>query len=212
MTTPSRVPRIFLLRHGRSVANEEGRIASRLASAGEAYGLTPLGREQVRRSVRQAVADGVLEPPLLLVFSPLLRARESAEVAGGELGTSGVEDERLRERDFGELDLGPDTGYSEIWEMDRRDPTHGERGVESVADVLRRAGGLVEDVAGRRDIRTVVLCTHGDVASTLLCASSGSALNHHREVGGLGTGELRELPSVEGVLTALRSVAPGGRR
>lgn len=211
MITPPIMLRIFVLRHGRSVANEEGRIASRLASAGEAYGLTPTGREQVRRSVRRAVADCALDPPVLLVCSPLLRARESAEVAEAELKVDSAVDERLRERDFGDLELGPDTGYAEIWEADRRDPTRGVRGVESVADVLRRAGGVVEDLAGRRDVGTVVLCTHGDVASTLLCASIGSPLTRHREVGALDTGELRELPSVESVLTALRSLPPGGR-
>jgi probable phosphoglycerate mutase len=203
------MPHIFVLRHGRSLANEEGRIASRIENAGDAYGLTPLGCEQVHGSVQGAVDAGSLAPPVLLVSSPLLRARESAQVAGEVLGVSPSVDARLIERGFGDLELGPDRAYAEVWEADLRDPTHRNLGVESVADVLRRAGGVVEDLAEKPDVGTVVLCTHGDVASTLLCASVGAPLGRHREVGALATGALQELPSVAKVLEARVALGRG---
>ncbi len=202
------MPRIFLLRHGHSVANEEGRIASRIANAGEAYGLTPRGREQVRGSTRDALAAGCLAPPVLLASSPLLRARQSAEEAGEILGVRTGLDERLRERDFGELELDSDRRYAEVWQADREDPTRRLSGVESVLEVLRRAGGLVGELVGRKRGGSVILCTHGDVASVLLCASLGARLGTHREVGALGTGELREIPSVDRLMAELRALDP----
>ncbi len=188
-------PHLIVLRHGRSVANDQGVIASRLEHAGEAYGLTSSGRDQLRRSVQDALSQGSLRAPFSLLCSPLLRARESAEVAAGLLGVAPSVDERLAERDFGALELGPDTEYARVWEADREDPTHRRWGVESVVDVLRRAGSVVEDHASRGDVATVLLVTHGDVASTLLCASEGIRLGLHREVGALETAELRALAS-----------------
>lgn len=194
---------VFVLRHGRSAANERGLIASRPASAGAAWGLTPLGRAQVERSVARAEVHGILERPILLVCSPLLRARESADVASAVLGVSPIVDARLIERDFGELELGPDERYRDVWAEDRRDPGHRRWGVESVGDVLRRAGSLVQELTRTDRGTTLVLCTHGDVASTLLCAARGAPLARHREVGAIRTGGLRHLRSVDSLLSAL---------
>ena len=201
---------LYLLRHGRSLANEKGLIVSHPSHATDAYGLTPVGREQVALSVAQAGAEGSLPPPVVIVSSPLLRARESAEVAAELLGARMSVDARLTERDFGELELGTDGLYGQVWEADSADPTHRRWGVESVADVLRRAGAVVEGLSREEPGATVVLCTHGDVASALLCASKRASLGLHRQVGALETGSLRRVPVVEPILEALR--APDGIR
>jgi broad specificity phosphatase PhoE len=185
-------PRFFVLRHGRSVANEQRVIASRPASAAEAYGLTQAGHEQVARTVEDARTRGALLSPLVLLCSPLLRARQSADVAGTILGARPVVEDRLAERDFGDFELAPDSAYERVWAADRADPTHRRWGVESITQVLRRASEVVRELAQER-VATVLLCTHGDVASVLLCASHGKALKLHREVGGLSTGALAEL-------------------
>jgi broad specificity phosphatase PhoE len=208
--------RMVLLRHGRSLANEKGLIVSRLEHAGEAYGLTPQGYEQVVRSVEQAQAEGSLPPPVVVVSSPLLRARESAEVAARLLGTQVSVDSRLTERDFGELELGADTLYEKVWAADAGDPTHRRWGVESLVDVLRRGGAVVAQMNTAVPDATVVLCTHGDVASTLLCASKGASLGLHRRVGTLETGALEHILAVGPILEALRAIdrprkaRPGG--
>ncbi len=203
---------LLLLRHGRSLANDRGLIVSHAVHARAAYGLTPRGRDQVRRTVARAVSAGTLVQPLRLLSSPLLRARESAEVAGEVLGVGPNVDERLTERDFGELELGPDRLYDQVWEADAGDPTHRCWGVESVADVLRRVGALVDELSRDGRGATVVLCTHGDVASTLLCASQSAPLGRHRVVGALPTGGLREIGSVDAILGALASLDAGSRR
>jgi probable phosphoglycerate mutase len=168
-------------------------IASSPANAGEAFGLTPLGQAQVRRSLKQARESGKLESPILLISSPLLRARESAGVAADVLGVSMTIDARLSERGFGDLELEPDNRYEEVWAADRLDATHRSWGIESVADVLKRVGPVVDELTRDESFATVILCTHGDVASTLLCASLGVPLEEHREVGGPETGALHEL-------------------
>lgn len=180
-------PQLFLLRHGRSQANERGLIASSLENAGEAFGLTPEGRAQVRSSVEQARVQ--FAEPVSVLSSPLLRARETGEIAAELCGTTVRIDDRLIERGFGDLEMESDERYQSVWAMDRQDPTHRTWGVESVVDVLARLRPLVEEL--RDASGSVLLVTHGDVASTLICASLGDPLSRHREVGGLATGQLR---------------------
>ena len=187
--------RLFLLRHGQSLANEQCLIASKPATAQDAFGLLPLGRAQVRRSLEEAQGAGLLKPPFRLVSSPLLRTGESIDIAAALLGVTSTVDPGLSERDFGELELKPDDQYEQVWAKDRLDPTHRSWGVQSVADVLTRAAPVVNGCLGLDDAETVILCTHGDVASILLCSSLGEPLGQHREVGALETGELRELTS-----------------
>jgi broad specificity phosphatase PhoE len=193
---PIQLPRMsgrFLLRHGQSDANVEGVIASSPANAGEALGLTPAGRDQVRRSVIEAHATGVLPAASRVLSSPLLRARESAAIAAEVLGSTVRVDERLIERRFGDLELTSDKNYGRVWLADRADPTHQEWGVESVASILDRVTDLLWELErGERD-ETLVLCTHGDVASVLLCATLGRPVSQHRDVGAMDNGELRAL-------------------
>jgi broad specificity phosphatase PhoE len=200
-----------VLRHGRSVANVLGLIASEPATAAEAYGLAPEGREQVRRAVAAAAESGDLVRPWRILSSPLLRSRESADVAAEVLGVRGgyTVDDRLTERGFGVFELTSDENYERVWARDRENPDHVDWTVESVRSVCARVRSLLVELVRHRDPAAVVLCTHGDVASTLLCASLGLPLSRHREVGALGNGEIRPLPEMAQLLTFDR---PRGER
>jgi broad specificity phosphatase PhoE len=183
----------FLLRHGESVANVKGLIASNPANAGHTLGLTPAGREQVRRSVTEARSAGTLPAAVHVASSPLLRARESAAIAADILGCGVRMDERLIERGFGDLELMSDENYIKVWQADQADPSHERWGVESVASILDRVSALLWDLEREAPDATFLLCTHGDVASVLLCAWTGQQLNNHREIGAMNNGEIRAL-------------------
>jgi len=190
---PSDVSGFFILRHGQSEANVKGLIASSPTAASTAFGLTAAGREQVRASLTSARASGILPETCHVISSPLLRARETAEIAGEVLGTAVRIDPRLAERGFGEFELQSDDHYERVWQEDRSDPTHEKWGVESATAILRRVSALIEELRRAEHGGTFVLCTHGDVASVLLCAASGLALTQHRDVGAMANGEVRSL-------------------
>lgn len=183
-----------LLRHGQSEANVQGLIASSLAAAREGFGLTAVGRTQVRDKVMEARAAGVLPEGCHIISSPLLRARETAAIAAEVLGTTVRIDPRLAERGFGEFELASDNHYERVWLEDRADPAHEKWGVESTSAILERVTALLHELEDADGAGTFVLCTHGDVASVLLCASNGRSLSQHRDVGALGNGEVRALP------------------
>ena len=180
-------------RHCQSVANTDGIIASSLVNARESFGLTPIGREQVRQSVAKGLASGLLSPNTRVVSSPLLRARESAGLVAEALGATVRVDERLIERGFGSLELASDAHYGQVWRADRQDPSHREWGVENLVSILERVTALLREPDGVARDEAVVLCTHGDVASVLLCAAMGRPLSEHRDRGAMDNGELRAL-------------------
>ena len=190
---PADLSGFFLLRHGQSEANVHGLIASSPDAARTAYGLTEVGRAQVRASLISARDAGILPQTCHVVSSPLLRARESAEIAAEVMGTVVRIDPRLAERGFGEFELKSDDHYERVWSEDRSDPTHVKWGVESAAAILGRASALIHELRQFDQTGTFVLCTHGDVASVLLCAASGLALTRHRDVGAMANGEVRSL-------------------
>ncbi len=186
-----------LLRHGQSEANVRGLIASSPAAAYEGFGLTDVGRSQVRTSLLAALDAGILPRHCHVVSSPLRRARESAAIAADVLGTTVRVDPRLAERGFGEFELASDAHYERVWSEDRVDPTHERWGVESIQSILDRMTALLRELHESDSTATFLLCTHGDVASVTLCATQGLSLSQHREVGALGNGEVRRLAAHE---------------
>lgn len=182
--------RFFVLRHGQSTANVSGTICSRSGPAAlETVGLTPLGRDQAR----SAAADTDLGPDTIVVTSDFARARETAELFAEGVGAAApLVDERLRERDFGELDGGPDTGYAGVWEADAADVPAG-RGIESPQHVAHRVAELRSELEARYPGRDVVLVAHGDVLQIAVTDAAGISPHRHREVPHLGNAELRPL-------------------
>lgn len=169
----------------------------------EDFGLTEAGAAQVRASVLQAREEGTLGGRCRVITSPLRRARETARIAAELLGAPVETDARLAERGFGELELGPDARYRAVWDADRKDPDHTGLGVESVRSVQRRGASLVqgleeEEEAADEAPETVLLSTHGDVASILYCWALGEPLQRHRDVGALENAEVRALPALPG--------------
>lgn len=199
MPTPAGTSSFCLLRHGQSEANVRGLIASSPAAAGDAFGLTDVGRAQVRTSLIAAREAGILPQVCHVVSSPLLRARESAAIAAEVLGTMVRIDPRLAERGFGELELTSDEHYERVWSEDRLDPAHEKWGVESTTAIIGRVTGLLRELHDADTTGTFLLCTHGDVASVLLCAAGGVALSQHRDVGAMANGEVRPISALKGL-------------
>ncbi len=117
---------LWLVRHGRTAANAEGVFSGWLDVA-----LTPEGREQaaaLQPRLAEASFDGVWS-------SDLQRAVETARLAFGEP----VQDERLREMHFGELEGLP-------W--DRVSPEHA-RGLMTFKDFAPPGGETIPKVRER---------------------------------------------------------------
>jgi broad specificity phosphatase PhoE len=137
---------LVLVRHGQTQVNAEGRLQGRLDAP-----LSELGR-------RQAASLAATVPRVArVVSSPLLRARETAEVFGLPVEV----DERWVEMDYGEYDgqLLAEVPV-ELWERWRRDVGHCPPGGESLAAVGERVRGACTELLAEAAERDVVVVSH----------------------------------------------------
>lgn len=183
----------FVLRHGKSEANEAGIVASQLVTAEAAYGLTESGRVEVENSVRVANDELLESSTLRILMSPFLRTLQTAEIARNLLGVQAEVDHRLIERDFGDYELLSDEHYQEVWDVDPIHPENVPGRAESVYNVAARTCDLVLEVEEDPTIATCLLVTHCDVAMILSCAFQNLDPRHHRTLAPIKTGEVRRL-------------------
>ena len=184
--------RYFAMRHGHSMANQQGIIVSHPDNGRDNYGLSELGRKQVRTSLQQA---NHLDAGTVIVTSDFKRARETAAIVVEMLACSAslCEEPRLRERDFGELELTADDSYSDVWQQDEVNPDSQARGVESVNQVMGRVSSVVADYETRYSAATVLFVSHGDALQILQTAFARLDASTHRRLEHLHTAEIRQL-------------------
>ncbi len=169
---------IYLVRHGETEWNREGRVQGHLDSP-----LTPLGRDQARRVglTLAALLEG--EPPFLLLASPLGRAAASAalitQALGHRLAAQRVDD-RLKEVSWGRwegltrAEIAARDG--ELWRWREADPWHRPPpGGESHAMLAERARRWLEGVADRPRL---IVVGHGAWGRALRGVYQGLSPDH----------------------------------
>ena len=100
--------KLYFVRHGESEANVLHVISNRETP----HGLTPLGRQQA-----STLANSLRNVPITTIFSsPILRARQTAEILAGTFHQMYQVTEALREYDCGILE---DKADEESWKLHR---------------------------------------------------------------------------------------------
>jgi len=184
---------LVLVRHGESTGN----VADARAHAERAevvdleardadIPLSPLGRRQAASVGRWlAAAQGAPQPPQVVVCSPYLRARATAEAIVAAMEETGRQlpplrtDERLRERDLGWWDgltgAGVRARYPE--ESQRRDRLgkfyYRPPGGESWCDVALRLRSMLSSLREEHAGQRVLLVTHQAVIMNMRLVLEG---------------------------------------
>ena len=182
----------FVMRHGQSEANAEGVIVSDAKTGCAQYGLSDHGKEQVRQSL---LKEHGLNAETLIVSSDFKRAVETAGLAHAYLQcqVSVALVAALRERFFGDFNLGSDDQYETVWNADVMDTSHTNWNVESVNSVGERGMRLVAEFEQQHDEKNILLVAHGDVLQILQTAFADKPLALHRSLPHLETAEIRRL-------------------
>lgn len=184
----------YVLRHGKSRANQAELIVSHPDDGVPSYGLADEGREQVIQAVEGAKQKDGLDHSTLIVSSDFARARETAEIAASLLGVQTViTTPHLRERFFGAWDKQHTSNYANVWSDDVTNPDHKHDDVESTSEVVARATALIRDLEETHTGRNILLVSHGDTLQILQTAFERVASSQHRELSHLQTGEIRKL-------------------
>lgn len=160
--------KLILVRHGESEGNRD-RI---FTTTPLHLALTDLGRQQAREAGRRIK---LLFDAEVVVASPFIRARETAEIIAEVLGLPVEVEHDLHERDVGLLmgesydsvmkqpDFDPERPW--LWK-----PPEGE----SFEDVQARAVPVIDRLAAQHPRRDVVVVSHGGVMMSLWAHFSGS--------------------------------------
>ena len=154
---------ILLARHGETKENRERRFQGQ-----KDVPLSDHGREQAH-----ALADEAAKEPLAALYtSPLVRARETADIVGVRLGLQPRPDDRLKEVDVGDWqdrlkddvkrdDPGGWAAFERAGE-DFRFP-----GGESFAEQQARVVAALVDVTQRGDLPALLVCHRGVIRCAL---------------------------------------------
>ncbi len=167
--------RVYLVRHGQTLWNAEGRYQGRMNIE-----LSPLGRSQAARLA------GVLAPvPLAAIYSsPLIRARDTALAIAAPHRLPVV-----LVADLHEIELGVWEGLTEgeitqrfgdVVARRRRDPEHVvPLEGESLYEVQARALRAVEEILARHDDATIAVVAHGAVNKMVLLSALDAPLSSY---------------------------------
>jgi probable phosphoglycerate mutase len=169
---------IGIIRHGESVGNvaaataeEKGSDLIDIAERDADVPLSDTGEKQAEAVATWLNELGDDERPDVVVVSPYVRAKQTAEIALKGLDIPAVRDERLRDRELGVLDLHTVHGIrSKFPEESKRRQRLGKfyyrpPGGESWADVLLRIRSLLRDVAEDHPEQRVLFFAHDAVVS-----------------------------------------------
>jgi isoleucyl-tRNA synthetase len=146
----------FIMRHGQAQSNINNIID---VGSNKNNHLTEEGREQVLKTAKQLNKKNID----LVIYSPVLRTKETANIVAKEIGLSGnniVSDERIREIDTGVFDGRPIEEYrsyfSNIVEKVTKRPKDGE----NVLDVKKRVTGFLYDVDKKYKDKNILIISH----------------------------------------------------
>jgi broad specificity phosphatase PhoE len=152
---------VWFIRHSESVANAGARTRE-----APTYPLSELGFRQAEQ-----LAAALHAEPDLIVASPYVRARQTAEPAIRRFPNARVEEWAVQEVQYLDPALCVDTTQEErrahsdaYWQ--RCDPHHAAPGAESFVEFATRVSEAIEKAARREEQRIFVFC-HGQVMQAI---------------------------------------------
>ncbi|MED6197830.1 hypothetical protein PIB30_060448 [Stylosanthes scabra] len=177
--------RYWIVRHGKSIPNEQGLIVSSMENGTRPeFQLATEGIEQAQLAAKlfqqELEANNIPLANVRICYSPFSRTKHTAQVVAAGLNLpfeapqcKVVED--LRERYFGpSFELLSHDKYAEIWDMDENDPLVGPEGGESVKDVATRLTRAMTIMESEYQGCAILVVSHGDplqILQTILLES-----------------------------------------
>ncbi len=156
--------KIYLLRHGETDWNREGRAQGR-----QDIPMNENGLAQVRRTAEEFRSRNV--PVQAILSSPLLRARTAAEIVAEAIGYPAehiVIWPELTERSFGEAEGSTPQQRQEKY------PDGQYPGMESAQALCSRAAGVLKRCLEEYKGQTVLLAAHGMILKAVMAEAVGA--------------------------------------
>ncbi len=154
--------KVYFTRHGQTVWNVENKICGATDIA-----LTDLGHEQAKelgRSIKSMMEKGEVQIDEIL-YSPLVRAADTAKHISEITGISARMEPRLKEQNFGRYESTPRNG-EEFGRMKEHFIDHFGTG-ETMLHLAQRIYNLLDDVKEEAPEKTYLLVAHNGIARVI---------------------------------------------
>ncbi len=149
---------IYFTRHGQTIWNVENKICGATDIA-----LTELGHQQAIELGKKLVTENIHIDEIL--YSPLVRASETARHISKITGVPMRMEPRLKEQNFGRYESTPRNG-EEFQEMKTHFIDHFGRG-ETMLHLAQRIYNLLDDIKAEADNKTYLLVAHNGIARVI---------------------------------------------
>lgn len=146
---------VYFVRHGQTVWNVENKICG--ATDIE---LTELGHRQAIETGERILAEGIQADEIL--YSPLIRAAETARHISEVTGIPARPEPRLREQSFGKWEATPRDGQE--FRKAKEEFCCRYEGGESMLQLAQRVYNLLDEIKEKADERTYILVAHNGIA------------------------------------------------
>ncbi len=161
----------YVLRHGHSTKNGYGDVPSILNSLLEKdkYHLTPEGKKQAKEIAKKIKKMGGVD---MIISSPFIRTKETAQIVAEELGIKVHTDDRIMEFQHGSVCEGKTNHVCGMkfekgdWEIKLADG-------ESWKDLKKRMASFLRDIDSKNEGKKILLVSHGDPIFLLECFTLG---------------------------------------
>ena len=150
---------LYITRHGQTEWNRLKKIMGRCDEPLNDNGIAQA--YDVKKQIDQFDLD-------LIICSPLIRARQTADIINMDRHLPLLVDERIIERDFGEFDgLKKDEfPYYDIWDYYKNEHY---RQAENIQDFFSRVYAFLDDIKDNYMDQNVLLVCHGGVSMPVEC-------------------------------------------
>ncbi len=162
----------FVMRHGESLANVED-VMSTTAKTAMKHPLTEVGRAQAKAGAQTLVTAGGVD---IIITSPLLRTKETAEIVADELGLARsaiITDERFFEKSAGIFDGKPIAEYSMFFSGTSDRFSLAPEGGETGEQVRHRVGAALYDLEKQYTNTRILIVSHKNPVRSLRLIASG---------------------------------------
>lgn len=170
----------IVMRHGEAESNVK-RIVSSKIDGSSAYGLTANGRAFVEEAGKKLKNNGID----IIITSPFVRAKETAEIVAGVIGFDTrkiIVDERIKEIDTGAFDGRSIDEYRGHFVSMAEKFTKRPEGGENLLDVKRRVMTFLENLEKEYSGKTFLIVTHEYPVWMLMAGTEGAGIARGLEI------------------------------
>jgi isoleucyl-tRNA synthetase len=168
--------KFIFLRHGESDTNLNNIIN---CDPSLEYHLTDTGKKEIQDVSKK------IEKADAIYVSPYLRTRETAEILAGEIGFDIgkiVQDKRLAELNFGDLNGKPFTEYLDYEEKNIGTYDTALPEGESYFDAKKRFAEFLYEIDGKHKDATILVVTHGIGLEVAAAITEGADMKRSKEI------------------------------